>query len=85
MPVPKKKFKGREHWRNYPAPLSVRLPDDVKAALARAADEQDTTTSQVLATLAARWVRQYRRKKREGRLRPSRSATRRIIYRPVAL
>lgn len=78
--MPQRKLKT---WRDYANPVTVRLPDDVRASLKRAATEQGLTTSEVLATLAASWCRRYRRKKRSGTLRASRSRVRRIITRPV--
>lgn len=78
--MPQRKLKT---WRDYANPVTVRLPVEAREQLRRAADEQGLTTSQVLQTLVTSWTRRYRRKKRAAKLRPSKSATRRIITREV--
>lgn len=82
--MPNVKRKQPKTWDDYKdryeRPTGVRLPAELKRDLARAAAEQETTTSQVLATLAAAWVRRYNKRKRAGTLRASRSAARRVIY-----
>lgn len=84
MALRKAKPKTWDDYKDrYDPPLSVRLPAGVRAELRRVADEQGLSTAQVVATLTDAWCRRYRRKKRNGTLRKSKSATRRIIYSSV--